>query len=187
MNSRLPQPEAGSNLFRDRLNWNTTLHMAVRALRRNKLRSTLTILGITIGIGAVICTVAIGQGGSQMIHNQLEGLGTNMVWIEAGARNVNGVQTGNIQTKSLRVEDAKAIQDSVPLVASVAPNVDGPLQVVYGNQNWSTHYRGVSPEYFGIRRWTVSEGTLFTQQDVEPHDQRVPAGKNRGGHVIWER
>ena len=136
-------------------------------MRRNKLRSTLTILGITIGIGAVICTVAIGQGGSQMIHNQLEGLGTNMVWIEAGARNVNGVQTGNMQTKSLRVEDAKAIQDSVPLVASVAPNVDGPLQVVYGNQNWSTHYRGVSPEYFGIRRWTVSEGALFTQQDVE--------------------
>jgi putative ABC transport system permease protein len=159
--------EKGSGLFHDRLNWRTTFHIAVRALGRNKMRSTLTMLGITIGIGAVICTVAIGQGGSQMIHEQLEGLGTNMVWIEAGTRNVNGVQTGNMQTESLRVDDAKAIQDSISLVASVAPNVDGPLQVVYGNQNWSTHYRGVSPEYFNIRRWTVSQGVLFTQQDVE--------------------
>ena len=100
MNSRLPQPEAGSNLFRDRLNWNTTLHMAVRALRRNKLRSTLTILGITIGIGAVICTVAIGQGGSQMIHNQLEGLGTNMVWIEAGARSVMACKPATCRPKA---------------------------------------------------------------------------------------
>ena len=159
--------EDSSGVFRDRLNWNTTFHMAVRALGRNKLRSTLTILGITIGIGAVICTVAIGQGGSKMIHDQLEGLGTNMVWVEAGTRNVNGVQTGNMETESLRVDDANAIRDSIPLIANVAPNVDGPMQVVYGNQNWSTHYRGVPPEYFNIRRWPVYLGTLFTQQDVE--------------------
>ena len=166
MNPTQPD-ESRASLFRDRLNWSTTLHVAVRALSRNKMRSSLTMLGITIGIGAVICTVAIGQGGSQMIHDQLEGLGTNMVWIEAGTRNVNGVQTGNMQTESLRVDDAKAIQDSISLVANVAPNVDGPMQVVYGNQNWSTHFRGVSPEYFTIRRWTVGQGVLFTQQDVE--------------------
>ena len=82
--------------------------MAARALSRNKMRSILTMLGITIGIGAVICTVAIGQGGSKMIHDQLESLGTNMVWIEAGFRNVNGVRTGNMETESLRVDDAVA-------------------------------------------------------------------------------
>lgn len=141
--------------------------MAVRALARNKLRTILTMLGIMIGIGAVICTVAIGEGGSSMIHDQLEGLGTNLVWIEAGGRNINGVRTGNLATKSLTVDDALAIERYVPLIASVAPNVDGPMQVVYENQNWSTRYRGVPPQYFEIRRWSVDYGVLFTQQDVE--------------------
>ena len=149
------------------MNWRTSFHMAMRAMGRNKMRSILTMLGITIGIGAVICTVAIGQGGSQMIHEQLESLGTNMVWIESGSRNVNGVRMGNMGTDSLRVDDAVAIQESIPLIASVAPNVDGNMQVVYENENWSTHYRGVSPEYFSIRRWPVYLGVLFTQQDVE--------------------
>src|SRR5581483_10677119 len=118
-------PITGPNTLIDRLNWQTTFHMAVRALGRNKMRSLLTMLGITIGIGAVICTVAIGQGGSQMIHAQLEGLGTNMVWIEAGSRNVNGVRMGNMETQSLRVDDALAIRESIPLISNVAPNVDG--------------------------------------------------------------
>jgi len=144
-----------------------TMRMAFRALRRNKLRTALTMLGILIGIGAVICTVAIGEGGSSLVHDQLVGLGTNLVWIEAGGRNVNGVRTGNGGTKSLTVDDAMAIQQFVPLIASVAPNVDGPMQVVYGNQNWSTHYRGVSPEYFEIRRWPAYMGSLFDSSDVE--------------------
>jgi putative ABC transport system permease protein len=144
-----------------------TARMALRALARNKLRTGLTMLGIMIGIGAVICTVAIGEGGSSLIHDQLVGLGTNLVWIEAGGRNVNGVRTGNGAIKSLTVEDAMAIERSVPLIESVAPHVDGPIQVVYSNQNWSTHYRGVPPEYFEIRRWPVYRGALFTSGDVE--------------------
>jgi putative ABC transport system permease protein len=140
--------------------------MALRALGRNKMRTLLTMLGITIGIGAVICTVAIGQGGSQMVHEQLLSLGTNMVWVEAGGRNINGVRTGNGATKSLTLDDALAIRRGVPLITSVAPNVDGPVQVVYGNQNWYTTYRGISPEYFAIRNWHLASGSLFTQQDV---------------------
>ena len=144
-----------------------TFRMAFLALRRNKLRTALTMLGILIGIGAVICTVAIGEGGSSLIHDQLEGLGTNLVWIEAGGRNINGVRTGNAETKSLTVDDARAIQQAIPQIAVVAPHVDGPMQVVYGNQNWATHYRGVPPQYFEIRRWPVTEGALFTASDVE--------------------
>jgi putative ABC transport system permease protein len=140
--------------------------MALRALGRNKLRTVLTMLGITIGIGAVICTVAIGEGGSNLVREQLVALGTNMVWVEAGGRNINGVRTGNGATKSLTVEDAVAIR-GVQLIASVAPNVDGPVQLVYGNQNWYTSYRGISPEYFPIRRWFLAKGALFTQQDVD--------------------
>src|SRR5579863_2824447 len=96
--------------------------MAVRALERNKLRTTLTMLGITIGIGAVICTVAVGQGATRQVQDQLTALGVNMIWIEAGGRNVNGVRTGNGQTKTLTVQDAAAIEADVPQIASVAPN-----------------------------------------------------------------
>jgi putative ABC transport system permease protein len=140
--------------------------MALRALGRNKLRTVLTMLGITIGIGAVICTVAIGEGGSSLVREQLVALGTNMVWVEAGGRNINGVRTGNGATKSLTMEDSVAIR-GIQLIASVAPNVDGPVQLVYGNQNWYTSYRGISPEYFPIRRWFLAKGSLFTQQDVD--------------------
>ena len=144
----------------------TAFQVAFRALGRNKLRSALTILGITIGISAVICTVAIGQGGSNMIKQQLAGLGENMIWVEAGGRKVNGMRTGNGQGKSLTAEDARAIRDTIPHIVGESPNVDGNVQVVYGNQNWYTHYRGVSPDYFQIRKWPVVHGASFTDKDV---------------------
>jgi MacB-like protein len=100
-----------------------TPRMALRPLARNKLRTGLTMLGIMIGIGAVICTVAIGEGGSSLIHDQLVGLGTNLVWIEAGGRIVNGVRTGNGATKSLTVEDAMAIERSVPLCVQTSQTI----------------------------------------------------------------
>lgn len=140
--------------------------MAFRALGRNKLRTALTMLGITIGIAAVVCSVAVGQGGSQQVESQLDNLGDNMVWIEAGGRNLNGVRTGNGATKTLTVEDAKAILADVPLIQSVSPNVDGHVQVVYGNKNWYTSYRGDEPQILTIRRWKVASGTLFTEHDV---------------------
>lgn len=143
------------------------IRIALRTLARNKMRTALTMLGIMIGIGAVICAVAIGEGGSSAIQAQLVALGTNLVWIEAGGRNVNGVRTGNAATKSLTVEDALAIKGSVPEITSMSPNVDGGVQVVYGNQNWGTSFRGVSPDYFTIRRWDVAEGQSFTQSDVD--------------------
>src|SRR5215467_360938 len=124
------------------------------------------MLGITIGIAAVICTVAIGEGGSNRIREQLQNLGDNFVWVEAGSRNFQGVRTGTGTTKTLTVRDAQAIREAVPLIKSVAPNVDARIQVIYGNQNWYTTYRGVSPEYLSIRRWTVAKGASFTHQDV---------------------
>jgi putative ABC transport system permease protein len=144
-----------------------TFRMAFRALSRNKLRSTLTMLGIMIAITAVICTVAVGQGATRQVQDQLTALGVNMIWIEAGGRNVNGVRTGNGQTKTLTIEDAAAILAGVGQIASVAPNVDGPMQVVYGNENWYTRFRGVSSEYFEIRNWRQERGTLFTAVDSE--------------------
>jgi len=144
----------------------TILPEALGALSSNKLRTSLTMLGITIGIAAVICTVAIGEGGSNRIREQLQNLGDNFVWVEAGSRNVQGVRTGTGSNKTLTVRDAQAILQTIPLIKSVAPNVDARVQVIYGNQNWSTTYRGVSPEYLSIRRWSVERGAAFTQQDV---------------------
>ncbi len=140
---------------------------ARRALLRNKMRSLLTILGVTIGIAAVICVVAIGKAGQARVEQQLQNLGDNFVWIEAGGRAVNGVRTGPRGTKSLVLADAIAIKAQIPLIKSVAPNVDAQVQVIYANQNWYTTYRGVSPEFFEIRRWFVDEGAIFSEDDVE--------------------
>ena len=149
------------------MRFGTAFQVALRALSRNKLRTTLTMLGIMIGIGAVICTVAIGQGGQDMIQQQLAGLGENMIWVEAGGRNVNGVRTGNGATKTLTALDATAIRQQVPNITAFSPNVDGNVQVVYQGENWYTRYRGVSPDYFQIRDWPVAQGASFTDQDVD--------------------
>src|ERR1700746_2940413 len=144
-----------------------TIQSAIVALLRNKIRSILTVLGITIGIAAVICVVAIGRAGQARVEQQLNNLGDNFVWIEAGGRAVNGVRTGTHGTKTLLLSDAVAIKNQIPLIKSVSPNVDGSIQIIYGNQNWYTGYRGVSPEYFDIKRWFVDQGAFFTQDDVD--------------------
>ena len=140
---------------------------SLRALERNKLRSSLTVLGITIGIAAVICVVAIGKAGQARVEQHLQNLGDNFVWIEAGGRAVNGVRTGVRGTKTLTLADAVAIKAQIPLIKAVSPNVDASTQIVYANQNWFTTFRGVAPEYFDIKRWTVDQGAAFTQDDVE--------------------
>jgi putative ABC transport system permease protein len=139
---------------------------ALKALRRNKMRSALTVLGVTIGIGAVICVVAIGQAGSEQVQRQLDSLGDNFVWIEAGSRSPSGRRTGSHGTKTLVLGDAQAIRRQVPLIKLVSPNVDSSTVIVYGNKNWSTFYRGVAPEWFDIKRWGVSAGAIFTEADV---------------------
>jgi putative ABC transport system permease protein len=149
------------------VNYTALFESALVALMRNKLRSVLTILGITIGIAAVICVVAIGKAGQARVEQQLNNLGDNFVWIEAGGRAVNGIRTGTHDTTTLTYADAIAIKNQVSLIKSVSPNVDDPVQVVYGNQNWHTRYRGVAPEYFDIARWFVDEGAFFTQEDVD--------------------
>ena len=140
---------------------------SLRALLRNKMRSILTVLGITIGIAAVICVVAIGNAGQARVAQQLNSLGDNFVWIEAGGRAVNGVRTGTHATTTLTLADAVAIKNQISTIKSVSPNVDDPAQVIFGNQNWHTSYRGVAPEYFDIKRWVVDQGAFFTQDDVD--------------------
>ena len=150
------------------MNFKTILREAFTALNRNWIRSVLTILGIAVGVGSFICVIAIGNAGTSSIEDQLKSLGDNMVWIEAGSRARNGMRMGARGSRTLVLSDAHAIMEQVPLIKSMSPNVDGRgMQVVYGGENWSTQYRGVTPEYLEIRRWTLRLGTFFTAADVE--------------------
>ena len=149
------------------MNYESIIRSAFISLVRNKMRSALTVLGITIGIGAVICVVAIGKAGQIRVEQQLNNLGDNLVWIEEGGRAVNGVRTGTHGMNTLVLADAVAIKNQIPLIKSVSPNVDGSIQIIYGNQNWFTRYRGVSPEYFDIKRWQIALGAVFGPDDVE--------------------
>lgn len=149
------------------MDYSALLRSALVALLRNKMRSMLTVMGITIGIAAVICVVAIGKAGQTRVEKQMNNLGDNFVWIEAGGRAVNGVRTGTHGVPSLSMADAAAIKNQIALIKAVSPNVDDHVQVIYGNQNWFTAYRGVSPEFFDIKRWYVDQGTAFSYEDVE--------------------
>jgi putative ABC transport system permease protein len=149
------------------MNFKAVFREAFVALRRNWLRSVLTILGISVGMGAFICVVAIGNASTSKIEDQLQSLGNNFVWIEAGSRARNGMRAGARGTRSLVLSDAQAIIEQVPLIKIVSPNIDGRIQVVYGGENWATQYRGVAPEFVQIRKWRMRLGTFFTAADVE--------------------
>jgi putative ABC transport system permease protein len=139
---------------------------AVRAVARQRGRSALTALGIAIGIAAVVWVVAIGHAGSARAEDQLRELGDNLVWVEAGSRNVNGVRSGTHGMSTLTMGDDEAIREQVPFIKSVSPNLDGSLLLAHGDRNWTSHYRGVTPEYLDIKRWRLAEGERFTEDAV---------------------
>lgn len=142
------------------------LLLALRALARNKLRSSLTMLGIIIGVGAVIAVVGIGQGAASRAQEQLAALGSNMLFVGSGSVNRYGLNVGTGQTKSLVPADAKAIARECPSVLKAAPGTGSGQQVVYGNQNWATQINGTEPQYFEVRNWPFAGGTSFSEDDV---------------------
>ncbi|HEX7959524.1 MAG TPA: ABC transporter permease, partial [Terriglobales bacterium] len=120
------------------MQFSSVFQEAMRSLLRNKIRSILTMLGIIVGVASFICVVAVGNAGTQRVEEQLQSLGDNLIWVEAGARAANGVRLGSRQTKSLILEDGRAVLEQIGLIKSMSPNVDGRVQVVYGNLNWGT-------------------------------------------------
>ena len=141
--------------------------VALKSIAQNTMRSALTALGVIIGVGAVVCTVAIGEGASSRVEQAITNIGANMVWVEAGGVNRSGVRTGAYGTKTLTVEDFKAIEEHVSLVTNVSPQADTRVQLVYGNQNWNSTVRGVSPAYLAVKGWDVVRGGIFTDADIE--------------------
>jgi putative ABC transport system permease protein len=143
------------------------MRTSLQALSANKMRTVLTMLGIIIGVAAVICTVAIGVGASQQVQEQIQSMGTNMIFIMAGSVNLHGVQMGAQATKTLTMGDAVAIKRDVPLVRAVSPGANSGAQVVYQGQNWFTQVQGVGPDYYEIRNWPIERGRGVTQSDVD--------------------
>ncbi|HYB61156.1 MAG TPA: ABC transporter permease [Methylomirabilota bacterium] len=148
------------------MSFREVLRLALHALSRNKLRTMLTMLGMIIGVGAVICTVAIGEGAANQVSQQILALGDNMIMIFAGSVNQGGIRLGSQATKTLTVDDAMAVKQ-LSTISRVSPGVGSRGQLVYQNQNWATSVRGVSPDYMTIRHWGILRGSSFSQRDVD--------------------
>lgn len=155
------------------------IRIAFRALVRNKMRAALTMLGIIIGVSAVIAMVSIGQGAQASVQAQIESMGTNLLFVSAGAQNVGGVRsgTGDTGTNTLTIEDLEAIRREVPSVAMVTPQINTRQQLVVGNLNWNSSIQGVSEEFPGVRKWTVRNGEFFTDADVKTAARVVVLGQ----------
>ena len=155
------------------------IRVAFRALVRNKMRAALTMLGIIIGVSAVIAMVSIGQGASASVQAQIESIGTNLLFVSAGAQNVGGVRsgTGDTGTNTLTVDDLDAIKREVPSVSMVTPSVNARSQLVAGNMNWNTALTGVSEQYPEIRKWPVANGSFFTDADVRTAARVIVIGQ----------
>jgi putative ABC transport system permease protein len=143
------------------------MKIAFRALRINKLRSALTMLGIIIGVGAVIAMVSVGSGATQRIQEQIASIGSNVIMVSPGSVTASGIRLGSGFAVTLTMDDAKALARDCPSVQAVAPSSRGGAQIVFGNNNWATNVQGTTPDYLNIRDIGVLNGASFTQQDVD--------------------
>ena len=144
----------------------TLIRVAGQSIIKNKMRTLLTMLGIIIGVGAVIVMVAIGAGAQKEIASQIQNLGTNMLVITPGAAEQGGVSQGAQSFTRLTVEDAEQLKEQSFLVAAVSPVIVSPTQVIGGTGNWRTAVMGVSTDYQTIRDWGLSDGVFFEQADL---------------------
>src|SRR5687767_7910850 len=143
-----------------------TFRIAFKALSRNKMRTGLTMLGMIIGVSAVITLVAMGNGAQAVVEAQIKGAGTNMITVNAGNYTIGGARGGSGSATSLTVDDAEAIRRDVPGVQYLAAGVFTRTQVVAGNQNWFTRVQGTEVDLPLIRAWPTRLGTFFSPQDV---------------------
>ncbi len=144
-----------------------SMRIALRALRVNRMRSALTMLGIIIGVAAVIAMVAVGSGATARIEAQIQSIGSNIIMILPGSLTTGGMRLGAGATVTLTEDDARAIATECPAVSAVAPVVRSGAQVMFGNNNWATSIQGTTPPYLTIRDATLSSGRPFTDQDVD--------------------
>jgi putative ABC transport system permease protein len=154
------------------------LSLGLQALSRNRMRSALTVLGIVIGVGAVIATLAIGQGARQAVQANIAALGANTLTVMPGTVTAGGARSGAGSITTMTPEDALAIRQECPAVQAVAPTVRTVAQVVYGASNWNTQVQGTTADYTIIRQWPVQSGVFITDSDVRGAAKVAVIGSN---------
>src|SRR5215831_2246984 len=163
--------------MRKTMNLPAILKVAMRALGRNKMRSALTMLGIIIGVGAVIAMVSVGQGAQHMVQNQISSMGSNMLYVMPGNMMMGGASQGLGAASTLTDDDVNAMQREIPTVLHVSPVVRSSGQLVFGNQNWFVQVQGTNEQFPMIRSWNVQEGEFFNEADVQSAARVVVLGK----------
>ena len=164
-----------------------TVQMAISALWANKMRSLLTMLGIIIGVGAVIAMVSIGMGVRKQVEDSIASLGSNMLIINASAtKNADGVRQAAGSNVRLKLDDAEAIKKKIKDVEYVSPQVQRNYQIVNGNQNWNTQVVGVIPDYMYIRSLSIANGTFITEKDVESRARVAVIGTTVASNLFGE-
>ena len=163
-----------------------SVRIAVNALRVNKLRSVLTMLGIIIGVGAVIAMVAVGAGAQARVAEQIQSLGSNLIIVLSGSVTTTGVRLGQGTQLTITEDDADSIQREIPAIQAAAPSSRGSAQIVYGNLNWSTAVHGVTPNYFEARDWPVISGRGLSQEDIDGATKVVLLGQTTALNLFGE-
>ena len=163
-----------------------SVRIAGRALRVNKLRSALTMLGIIIGVAAVIAMVGVGAGAQARVAEQIQSLGSNLIIVLSGSVTSSGIRLGTGSQLTISEDDSAAIAREVPLVQASAPSVRGTAQVVYGNLNWATVIQGVTPDYFEARDWPVVDGRAVSPEDVEGATKIALVGQTTALNLFGE-
>jgi putative ABC transport system permease protein len=153
-----------------------TVFISLRALRRNKMRSSLTALGIIIGVASVVALVAVGNGAKVQIQGQVAALGQNLLTIFAGSSRTGGVSSGLGSASTITLADAAAIAREVSDVAAVSPEDTSTAQAIANGRNWSTTVAGESPQYLSIRDWKLASGSMFTEREVRGADKVAVIG-----------
>ena len=163
-----------------------SVRIAVRSLRVNMMRSMLTMLGIIIGVGAVIAMVAVGAGAQARVAEQIQSLGSNLIYVMSGSSRSGGSRLGQGTQQTITIDDAAAIAREVPAVQVAAPSVRGTAQVVYGNLNWATGVQGVTPDYLEARDWPLLDGRSFTPEDVDGATKVVLMGQTTAVNLFGD-
>lgn len=149
------------------MNISNLLKIALKALNNNKLRCFLTMLGVIIGVGAVIAMLAIGQGSKNSIKAQISEMGSNMIMIFPGTEQRGGVRQSSSDMQTLKPSDYEAIVSQASTIANITPTVNGSGQWIYGNNNYPSQAQGVNSQYLQIRQRSIAEGEMFTEQDIK--------------------
>ena len=160
--------------------------IALRALKVNRLRSALTMLGIIIGVAAVIAMVGVGAGATQRIQEQIQSIGSNLIIVLPGSISANGVRLGSGAVATLTQDDAKAIAAECASVALAAPTVRGGVQIINGPNNWATSAQGVTPDYMTLRDYSMMSGQFFSEQDVDAAAKSAVLGETVARNLFGE-